>query len=170
MHTTIIILYEFFRFSPHPSWPILCSSIGGTMSRNQMIGAMHRIRRCHDTNNTFLQDLRSLLKEQAMNTSLWVSAGWLLLLLAISLSVDTHSPRQHAPVGTVLGQSSCLTSALNLAQDTELRTKTKPGVRCKNSEPACYQNAFMRQKQTAAPLPRHPTNLPTPLKGDRRHG
>lgn len=44
-----------------------------------------------------------------MDTSLWLSAGWLLLLIAVSLTADKTSIPHQAAVGPVLSQSSYAT-------------------------------------------------------------
>ena len=47
-----------------------------------------------------------------MDTSLWLSVGWLLLLIAVSLTADKHSMPKQTAVGPVLSQSSYATPSL----------------------------------------------------------
>lgn len=47
-----------------------------------------------------------------MDTSLWLSASWLLLLIAVSLTADKNSLSQQTGVGPVLSQSSYATPSL----------------------------------------------------------
>ena len=112
-----------------------------------------------------------------MRTSLWVSVGWLLLLLVVSLSAEKNSLRQHAAVGAVTNQSSCLTPVLSPAQDTALRSNIKAGRRCEDLAPTnplssqtCHQEALVRSKQTVGLSQRNPMAQPLRMKGDRRHG
>lgn len=48
-----------------------------------------------------------------MDTSLWLSAGWLLLLIAVSLTADKKSLSQQTAVGPVLSQSSYATPSFD---------------------------------------------------------
>ncbi|MBX3307692.1 MAG: hypothetical protein KF751_16735 [Nitrospira sp.] len=112
-----------------------------------------------------------------MRTSLWVSVGWLLLLLVVSLSAEKNSVGQQAAVGAATGQSSCLTPVSSPAHDIALRSNVKPGGRCEAlapasplGPPACQQEAFVQPKQTIALSQRNPVAQPLRLKGDRRHG
>jgi len=112
-----------------------------------------------------------------MRTHMWVSAGWLLLLLIVTVTVDRHSMPQRSPVDVVIGQSARLTPVVSLAQHTQRRSQAKPGGRCESAAPAsplsaqaCRQETLVRQKQTTTLSQRSPRDLSLPLKGDRQHG
>jgi len=112
-----------------------------------------------------------------MHTQMWLSAGWLTLLLIVSVPVDRHSMPQRSPTDVVIGQSARLTPVVSLDQNTQKRLQAKPGGRCEGAAPAsplsaqaCRQEALVRQKQAISVSHPHPPDRPIPLKGERQHG
>ena len=112
-----------------------------------------------------------------MSTQMWLSAGWLLLLLMVSLGADKNSVQHSTATSAVAGQSARLTPVVSLDQHTQRRSQTKPGGRCEGAAPAsplsaqaCRQETLVRQKQTTTLSQRSPRDLFLPLKGDRQHG
>lgn len=112
-----------------------------------------------------------------MSTQMWLSAGWLLLLLIVSLGADKNSVQHSTATSAVAGQSARLTPVVSLGQNTQKRLQAKPGGRCEGAAPAsplsahaCRQEALVRQKQAISVSHPHPPDRPIPLKGERQHG